>query len=146
MIVRLPRGLEVDIDNVPSDFEEQVQKCFSEYTEMTNPKYMYHDKLAFIDRMTELLHEGKDKYVAVMELMKDTFEYQVNEYGEFPDERDFLSVEFMEVCYREGQKSRELYSHEWLKHQRKHDQDKIMKVLCRAIKAVMDYKCGEDGI
>lgn len=146
MIVTLPRRLEVDIDNVPSDFEEQVQKCFSEYTEMTNPRFMYHDKLAFIDRMVELLHETKDSDDAVMDLMKERLEFEVNEYGEFPDERDYLSIEFMEQCFKEGRRSRELYSHEWSKNQRKHDDDKIMKALCRAIKAVMDYEWGSDGI
>lgn len=39
-----------------------------------------------------------------------------------------------------------MYSHEWKEKQRKHDDDKIMKVLCRAIKAVMDYEWGKDGV
>lgn len=145
MIVKLPRGLEVDIDNVPSDFEKQVQKCFVDYTEMTNPDYMYHDKLCFIDRMVELLHGNKDADDAVMDKMKEYFEYEVSE-GNFPDESDFLSVEFMTDCYSAGEQSRRLYSHEWRKNQREHDDDKIMKLLCRAIKAVMDYEWGGDGV
>ena len=49
MKVLLPRNYEVDLDNIPEDFEEHIQKLFSEYTEMTNPCFMYHDKLCFID-------------------------------------------------------------------------------------------------
>ena len=146
MIVILPRGLEVDLDNIPDDLEEQVQKCFSEYTEMTNPKFMYHDKLCFIDVMVKELHGNKDADDAVMDAMKDYMEYEVREYGNIPSKEDYLDVEFMEHCYNLGQRSMEMYSHSWQKNQRKHDDDKIMKVLCRATKAVMDYKWGEDGI
>ena len=146
MIVILPRGLEVDLDNIPDDLEEQVQKCFSEYTEMTNPKFMYHDKLCFIDVMVKKLHGDKDSDDAVMDAMKDYMEYEVREYGNIPSKEDYLDVGFMESCYALGQTSMEMYSHSWRKNQRKHDDDKIMKVLCRATKAVMDYKWGEDGI
>ena len=146
MIVILPRGLEVDLDNIPDDLEEQVQKCFAEYTEGTNPKYMYHDKLCFIDIMVKKLHGDKDSDDAVMDAMKDYMEYEVKEYGNIPDKEDYLDFGFMEQCYNLGQTSMEMYSHSWQKNQRKHDDDKIMKVLCRATKAVMDYKWGEDGI
>lgn len=146
MIVYLPRKMMVDIDDIPNDFEEQVQKCFAEYTEMTNPAYMYHDKLAFIDRMVELLHGGKDADDAVMDLMKGYLEHEVGEYGNIPSEEDYLSIEFMETCYSQGERDRRLYSKEWFPKQRKHDDDKVMKLLCRAIKAVMEYEWGSDGI
>ena len=146
MIVILPRGLVVDLDNIPDDLEEQVQKCFSEYTEMTNPKFMYHDKLCFIDVVVKKLHGDKDSDDAVMDAMKDYMEYEVRECGYIPDKEDYLDVGFMEHCYNLGQRSMEMYSHSWRKDQGKHDDDKIMKVLCRATKAVMDYKWGEDGI
>lgn len=145
MIVRLPRGREIDLDNVPDNLEELIQQDFKVYTEMTNPAYMYHDKLCFIDRVIELLHGAKDADDAVMDLMKDYLEYEVNN-GEIPDESDYLSLDFMETCYSQGVRDREMYSHEWSKKQRKHDDDKIMKLLCRVIKAVMDYGWGQDGV
>jgi len=146
MNVFLPGGLKVDLDCIPDDLEEQVQKVFSEYTEMTNPAFMYHDKLCFIDCMVEKLHGNKDSEDAVMDAMKDYLEYEVKEYGNIPDKDEYLDVGFMEHCYKLGQKSMEMYSHQFIKKQRKHDDEKIMKVLCRSIKAVMDYEWGNDGI
>ena len=146
MRIILPRGLEVDLDQIPDDLEKQVQNCFSEYTEMTNPKYMFHDKLYFIDVMVKKLHGNQDTDDAVMDAMKDYLEYEVNVHGNIPDKEDYLDIGFMEHCYNLGQRSMEMYSHEWKGKQRKHDDDKIMKVLCLAIKAVMDYEWGNDGI
>ena len=71
MKIILPRGLEVDLDDIPVDLEEQVQKCFAEYTKGTNPKYMYHDKMLFIDVMAKRAHGGKDPEDTVMDAMKD---------------------------------------------------------------------------
>ena len=146
MIIKLPRGLEIDLDNIPDNLEEQVQRCFAEYTKETNPKFMYHDKLCFIDVMVKKLHGNKDAENAVADIMKDHFECQVFDYGEFPDEDDYLSVDFMEHCYEQGQRSMEMYSRNWDRAKLKHDADKIMKVICRATKAVMDYEWRKDGV
>lgn len=34
-VVKLPRGIEVDIFNLPEDFEEQIKESFEGYTEET---------------------------------------------------------------------------------------------------------------
>ena len=146
MKVRLPRKMIIDLDNVPEDFEKQIQDCFKGYTEITNPDYMFHDKLCFIDLMVKYLHNRADSEDEVMDLMQEQFKYMVRETDEFPDEDCFRSAEFMEDCFRRGVRKSELYSHEWSKDQRKHDDDKIMRLLCRAIKAVMDYEWGCDGV
>ena len=92
MILNFPRGLTVDIENPPSDFEEQIKQCFRDYTEGTAKEYTYQDKLAFIDRIRELANDVPEYSTdAVMELMKGHFEFQISEYGEFPNEDDFLS-------------------------------------------------------
>ena len=146
MIIKLPRGLEIDLDNIPNNLEEQVQKCFSEYTEGTNPKFMYHDKLCFIDVMVKKLHGYRDSDDAVMDAMKDYFEYKVKAQGRIPDSNDYLDVGFMEHCYNLGQRSMEMYSRNWDRAKLKHDADKIMKVICMATKAVMDYEWRKDGV
>ena len=146
MIIKLPRGLEIDLDNIPDNLEEQVQRCFAEYTEGTNPKFMYHDKLCFIDVMVKKLHGDRDSDDAVMDAMKDYLEYEVKEQGCIPDSNDYLNVGFMEHCYNLGQRSMEMYSHNWDRAKLKHDADKIMKVICRATKAVMDYEWRKDGV
>lgn len=137
MKFRLPRDLIVDTDNIPEDFEHQVQKVFAEYTELTAKDYTFQDKLMFIDVCVNILHGEKDNREAVMELMKDTFEYQVTEYGTFPNESDFLTTEFMEVCYEEGKRSQKMYSRYGVD---RHEEEKIEKMLIRLIKAVMDYE------
>lgn len=136
MIVELPRGLKVDTNNLPEDFENQVQKVFAEYTELTARDYTFQDKLMFIDVCVNILHGEKDNREAVMELMKDTFEYQVTEYGTFPNESDFLTTEFMEVCYEEGKRSQKMYSRYGVDRQ---EEEKIEQMLIRLIKAVLEY-------
>ena len=145
MIITLPRDLRVDIDNVPEDFEEQVQKTFSEYTKGTNPKFMYEDKLCFIDVMVRRLHHA-DEEDRVNDLMKDQFAYELEVQGEIADESDFLSIEFMQYCYRLGQKDAAMYSNEFSRYGGKHDNEKIMRIICRVIKAVMDYEWENDGV
>ena len=134
MKIMFPRRIVVDVNNVPDDFDEIILDAFKDYTELTREDYTYQDKLAFIDRCRELLHHSQNEADCVMELMKDRFEYGVNEYGEFPDESDFLSTEFMEDCYREGKTN--LYAHYTGDH---HVDEKIMKLLVRVIKVVITY-------
>ncbi len=138
MKFELPRGLIVDTNNIPDDFEDQVKKVFEEYTECTHRDYTYQDKLLFIDVCVHILHGDLDKDVAVMEHMKDTFEYQVSECGTFPNESDFLSIEFMESCYDEGVKSQKLYFSPSCGDE--HEIEKIMKILIRIIRSVLDYE------
>lgn len=137
MIVKLPRYLEFDLDNLPDDFEEQVKKAFAEYTELTHRDYTFQDKLMFIDNAVNMLHGKDSAQDAVMELMKNTFEYEVSEYGHFPDESDFLNTEFMEVCYEAGRESQKMYSRYNVE---RHTEEKIEKMLIRLINAVFSYE------
>lgn len=146
MKVTLVSNFEVDLDNVPENFEELVQKRFAKYTEGTRREYMYHDKLCFLDVVVRRLHGDRWGDDAVMDLMEQCFSYELRERGNVPEKEDFFDISFMETCFNEGKRSMEMYSHEWLKDQRKHDDDKIMKILCRVTKAVMDYEWGNDGL
>ena len=137
MIVNLPRGLKINLDNVPEDFESMVQKAFSEYAEGTAKEYMFQDKLAFIDRSIVLLHGDKPSYEAIMDLMKDYLEGEVREYGNIPDKTDYLSPEFMENCYIAGVDSQRMYSRYGVG---RHDEEKIERLLLRLIKAVIEYQ------
>lgn len=135
MKLKFPRGVEVDIDNVPDDFEEQIRESFRGYTECTAKAYRYQDKLSYIDRCREYAHGDKDPDLAVGELIKDTFCGRYDEFGEFTSESDFLSEEFMIQCYEAG--NMDLYCHYTNNH---HKDDKIMKLLERAIKVVINYE------
>ncbi len=101
-MVKFPRNVMVDLNNVPQDFEDMIRKSFEEYTEYTAKEYTYHDKLAYIDLCRKYLHHADDTSNCVRKLMKDYLEHEVSEYGEIPDKEDYLSVEFMETCYENG--------------------------------------------
>lgn len=134
MKIEFPRNFLIDTDNVPEDFEKKIEKSFQDYTEGTANDYTYQDKLAYIDRCRKLLHNAEDTSDCVMELMKEKFEYEVREYGNYPDESDFLSIEFMEECYEAARTN--LYSN-YTGDINKND--KIMELLFRAIKVVINY-------
>lgn len=63
--INLPRGLEVDIFNLPEDFKEQVEQAFREYTSGTVKAYMYVDKLGFIDSCVRYINGDKNSYDVV---------------------------------------------------------------------------------
>ena len=136
MKITLPRDRTIDIDNVPENLEEIVQMAFKEFTEGTNPAYMYEDKLYFIDLMAKRLHRA-DAGQKVNDQIKATFGYQLDEYGDLMEPYEFLDIPFMQTCYELGQDDGELYSNKFTKD--RHDNEKIMKIECRVIKAVMDY-------
>lgn len=80
LTVRLPKGLIVDVYDLPEDFESQVQKAFSEFTQDTAKDYTFMDKLRFIDLASYYLHGGKGDGEAVRELIHDKLDYDIDEY------------------------------------------------------------------
>lgn len=135
MKIKLPVGIEFDLNNIPADLEEQVQRSFFEYTSGTNPEYMFLDKLSYIDRCLELLHNEVDASIEVRNLVKEDFAYQLDEYDEFTDESSYLSIDFMERCYNLGKDKHKLYSHYYTNDHRTNE--KVMQVLARVIDTVM---------
>ena len=139
LIVSLPKGLSFDVYDLPDNFESQVQKAFSDFTEGTAKDYTFMDKLRFIDLASYYLHGGKDEETAVRELIHDKLDYDLDEFGTFPDETDYLSTEFMEMCYSEGRRSQRLDSDGFKNVDSYKDREQIEKMLLRFIKAVVDY-------
>lgn len=68
--IRLPRGIKVDIFNLPEDFEEQIKESFRGYTDETAKEYRYCDKLGYIDRCIEYLNGGKHSDDIVNEMVE----------------------------------------------------------------------------
>lgn len=56
--VKLPRGIEVDIFNLPEDFEEQIKESFRGYTAETAKEYRYCDKRTATEIECELVVNG----------------------------------------------------------------------------------------
>lgn len=137
MNITFPRGLIIDINNVPENFDEIIRNAFKDYTEYTAKEYQYQDKLSFIDRCAELLHKAEDEYDAVKAIILDNVEWELDEYGNLPDKDNFRSIDFMCECYVHGKKDMELYSHYTGGH---HVDNKIMKLLERVIQIVINYE------
>ena len=144
MIITLPRGRNIDINNIPENLEELIRKDFSEYTEGTRPEYMFEDKLCYIDLMAKKLHKA-DAEDKVNRWILENFKYELEENDYFMEESDFLSRSSLMDCYEMGVRDSSLYFHDWQTWS-KHVDEKIMRIECRAIKAVMSYAEGNDGL
>lgn len=136
--VKLPRGIEVDICNLPEDFEKQIKKSFKGYTAETAKDYRYCDKLGYIDCCIKYLNGGKRSDEIVNEMVEGRILYEWRENGEIIDEDDIYCSEFMEECYGRGKEDARLYSH--FGSDDHHIYDQIQKVLVQIIKIVMDYE------
>ena len=136
--INLPRGLEVDIFDLPDDFKEQVEQAFREYTSGTAKAYMCVDKLGFIDRCVEYLNGKVDSNSAVNTLVEEEMIAEWRNNGEIIKEDDIYSIEFMEDCYRKGKEDAKLNSHFGTDDH--HIYDQIQKVLVQVITIVMNYQ------
>ena len=140
--INLPRGLEVDIFNLPEDFKEQVEQAFREYTSGTAKAYMYVDKLGFIDRCVEYLNGDEDSGDVVNSLVEEAMIAEWRNNGEIIQEDDIYSIDFMEDCCRKGKEYARLNSHFGTDDH--HIYDQIQKVLAQVITIVMNYRDEED--
>ena len=65
MQIRLLKGIQFDINDVPENLEKLVQRAFTEFTEETAKDYTFEDKLLFIDKTVQKLHGDRDpSYIA----------------------------------------------------------------------------------
>lgn len=138
--VKLPRGIEVDIFDLPEDFEEQIKESFSGYTAETAKEYRYCDKLGYIDCCIKYLNGSNSSDDIVNEMVEGRILYEWRENGEIVDEDDIYCFEFMEDCYARGKKDAELHSH--FGSDDHHIYDQIQKVLVKVITIVMN--CEEE--
>lgn len=137
MIIKLPSIDPIDTLNVPDDFEDKVKESFKKFTAFTNPKYTYEDKLMYIDDLREYLHPS-EPYEAVKQLILDKAEFELDEYGNFPDKDDYWNIEFMCDCYKKGDKPlRDTYE-----KKRHSDNDQTLKVIFEIIKIVVNWEEG----
>lgn len=141
MKVHFPRGLVFDLDNIPEDFEAQIRQAFHDFTDGTREEYTYQDKLLFIDRTVDLLHGKCDDGALVDEWLDGYAEHERKENGYFISKDDAFSWDSMVAMVDAGRKQQSLYGE--YAEKGSHEDEKIMKLLVRAIKAVMDYEEGE---
>lgn len=136
--VKLPRGIEVDIFNLPEDFEEQIKESFRGYTAETAKEYRYCDKLGYIDYCIRYLNGNVDSDDAVNGMIEERILREWRENGEIIDEDDIYSFEFMEDCYDRGKEDARLDSH--FGSDDHHIYNQIQKVLVKVITIVMNYE------
>ena len=136
--VKLPRGIDVDIFNLPEDFEEQIKESFKGYTEETAKEYRYCDKLGYIDCCIKYLNGGNRSDDIVNEMVEGRIVCEWRENRKIIDEDYIYCSEFMEECYDRGKEDAELYSH--FGSDDHHIYDQIQKVLVKVITIVMNYE------
>ena len=137
-MIKLPRGLEVDIFHLPENFDEEIKRTFREYTRETSKDYRDCDRLGFIDICVRLINGDKDSYDVVDKKVKDFISYQWKEYGQLDNKDDVYSIDFMADCYSDGVQNTVLCSN--FGSDDHHIYDQIQHVLARIIKTVANYE------
>lgn len=137
--IELPRGVVVDVFNLPDDFEERITESFKGYTEETEKEYRYCDKLGYIDCCVQHLNgDNKNPCDIVNDIVENRILYEWREYREIIKESDVYCVEFGYDCYQKGEENARLYSD--FGSDDHHIYDQIQKVLVKVIKIVMNYE------
>ena len=142
MIATLPRGLIIDTNDLPEDFEKRIKAAFAEYTMGTAKEYTFEDRLRFLDLCIEALHGGNDSDDIVMEYLKDKMEQDIRN-GDFPEESDYYSFDFMVEMYEMGKEHQSMYQ-QYCDGGR-HEKEGIEKAITKIIRALFDYKEDEDN-
>lgn len=141
--INLPGGLEVDIFNLPDNFDEEINRVFGEYTQKTAKDYIDCDRLGFIDCCVRHINGDKNSYDVVDEKVEDFITAQWREYGQLDNKDDVYSADFMADCYSAGVQNAVLCFHFGTDDH--HIYDQIQKVLVQVIKIVMNYEDKEDA-
>lgn len=137
--IELPRGVVVDVFNLPDDFEERIIKSFKDYTAEMEKEYRYRDKLRYIDCCVQHLNgDNKNPYDIVNDIVENRILYEWREYREIIKESDVYCVDFGYDCYQKGEENAKLYSH--FGSDDHHIYDQIQKVLVKVITIVMNYE------
>lgn len=137
MKIKLIKDLWVDTEVPQNDLRAQTQKAFADYTSGTNPEYMFHDKLCFIDTVVERLHmadEDKD----IEDMVIGQVKYELREQGCLPENDEVFGYAGLIQAYRTGKAQHSMYSHTYGNDH--YVSEKCMQILCTVIKAVMDYE------
>lgn len=137
-IITLCRGRQIDIFNVPENFEELIVEDFKAYTDGTNHDYTYVDKLGFIDRCIERIIGFDDDYNETEDILKkmisDHFEYS----HEIIEEENLWGFDTMVQIYRTARERSRLK--QYYGSDDHHEYDLIQQLMCRIIKAVMNFE------
>lgn len=137
-IITLCRELQVDIFNVPEDFDEQIIEAFKAYTKGTSHDYTYVDKLGFIDWCVERINGYEDDFEKMENLVKqmiaDHFEFS----PEIIDGEDTYNLGVMVYIYRTARNRTRL--EQFYGTDDHHEYDRIQQLMCRIIKTVMNFE------
>ena len=137
--IELPRGVVVDVFNLPDDFEERIINSFKDYTAEMEKEYRYRDKLSYIDCCVQHLNgDNKNPYDIVNDIVENRILYEWREYREIIKESDVYCVDFGYDCYQKGEENAKLYSH--FGSDDHHIYDQIQKVLVKVITIVMNHR------
>ena len=105
--IELPRGVVVDVFNLPDDFEERIIESFKDYTSKMAKEYRYRDKLSYIDCCVQHLNgDNKNPYDIVNDIVENRILYEWREYREIIKESDVYCIDFGYDCYQKRGRER----------------------------------------
>lgn len=136
--ITLCRGREIDIFNVPENFEELIVEDFKAFTDGTNHDYTYVDKLGFIDRCVQRINKFTGDYDAAENFFKDVIVCQWEENHNTLDNDELYCFDNMEMLYGTAREKASLNQHYGSDDH--HEYDEIQKLMCRIIKTVMNFE------
>lgn len=136
--IKLPRGVIVDIFNLPKNFETQIIESFKKYIANTEKKYRYRYKLEYIDFCVRYLNGDKYPDNVVNDLVENRIIYEWRESKKIIQEDDICCFKFMKNCYKKGKEDASLYSHFGSNDNYIYEQ--IQKVLVKVITIIMNYE------
>lgn len=143
MTIKLPMGVEIEMNTrLPYDFDDIIRKIFKEYLGEAKTENLAFDKLNFIDFCIASIRNSKCAEEAVQDIMLKQTEFRLKMFDELPEKSSFLNMNFMVHCYETGRKNAELHTEYSSNYT---ENETIMKVIIRIIKAVSDFEEEENG-
>lgn len=133
-VIELPRNEEVDVFNIPENFDDVIRRIFAEYTDGTCAAYRDVDRLGFMDCVVRHLNGDKEEDDLVDARVKDMMAHAWDYDGEMLDEDDIFCREFMYDCCRMGQESCEIGGRYGIDDH--HIYDEVHKVVARIMRVV----------
>ena len=137
LMVKFPEGVVVNIDDVPEDFESQIIGAFKTFARCAHPKYLNQCKLSFIEYCVGTLRNAEYGEKTVTDMILSKVKQELTERGVFPGKDEVFNLDFMVDCFERGRKDALLYGAYTTDQEAN---EKIMELLYRAIKAVINFE------
>lgn len=149
MRLKLPWIEPFDTLELPQDFEDLVRRSFAKFTQETNPRVSWKDKMLYISRLplyfkgrTSGWSEDVEAENAVKEIIHSRMDYKLEDEDNVLERDDIYSFDFMCDCYAAGMRSLNPLQ-DW-EHYSYSTNEETQKVMFRIMQIVIDWEPEED--